>query len=312
MHHAQDRRLPEIQVVDSPRIDPYRDKVVYTYDDPPHMWHKALGEGNLLFQFGLFDAAELARGPTAGSVGPSEVRHFGRQLELAGLVGPSRPQMNRILDLGCGWGFISRYLARRFPECRRIDAVNISERQLGYCAEKVAEEQLGDRIELFLCDGQDVDLLPDPEVPYDLVVVRGVYTHFLNDVFEASVSAVAKRCARGSTVVISDTLYKTDLTSYRPAIEDTADRLACGNRKSPGHFVRALEAHGLVLQDMRIMPSNAEVVHWFQKVRLNIERHFPDGVSGPIEELREMAISFSVTLEQDQASVYSIVTRRAA
>jgi cyclopropane fatty-acyl-phospholipid synthase-like methyltransferase len=304
--------LPVIHVIDSPRVDAYRPKVVHTYDDPPWMWHSALGPDNLLFQFGLFDKEELAAGPTPGTVGPSEVRHFDRQLEIAGLTGPGRPRIHRILDLGCGWGYLSRHLAGRFPEAHTVDAVNISERQLEYCAEQLAGHELADRVRLFLCDGQDVDLLPEPDIPYDLVVVRGVYTHFLNEVFETSVNAVSKRLRAGGLLVISDTLYKGSLTSYVSAIPDTVDRLACANRKSPAYFARVLEESGLVLEDMRIMPSNAEVVHWFGKVRLNIEEHFPGGVSGPIDELREMAVSFSDSLARDKASVYSIITRRAA
>ncbi|GGV48891.1 hypothetical protein GCM10010245_76940 [Streptomyces spectabilis] len=304
---------PTVHVIDSRRTDPYREKVEYTYDDPPWMWEKALGPDNLLFQFGLFPPEELAAGPVRGSVGPSEVRHFEKQLEIAGLAGPDRPRLHRILDLGCGWGFLSRYLARRFPEAVHVDAVNISARQLDHCAGKLATEpDLADRVRLFLCDGQDVDLLPAPKVSYDLVVVRGVYTHFLHAVFDASVGAVAKRLRPGGLLVVSDTLYKTDLSTYRPAIPDTVDRLACGNRKSPAYFARVLEEHGLILEDMRITPSNAEVIHWFGKVRLNIEHHFPGGVTGPIEELREMAVSFSAALAADKASVYSIITRRAA
>ncbi|WP_207933968.1 class I SAM-dependent methyltransferase [Actinomadura sp. KC06] len=190
------------------------------------MWRRALGNDNLLFQFGLFDETELAAGPTAGSVGQSEVRHFDRQLDLAGLARPVRPRIERILDLGCGWGFLSCCLAERFPEARYVDAINISRRQLEYCADELADSGLKDRVRLYLCDGQDVDLMPDPDIPYDLVVVRGVYTHFLNDVFEASVGAVAERLRLGGLVIISDTLYKGELDTYESAIPDTVDRLA--------------------------------------------------------------------------------------
>ncbi|WP_045694365.1 SAM-dependent methyltransferase [Streptomyces rubellomurinus] len=300
-----------IHVIDGPRPNSYRPKVEYTYDDPVWMWQKALGSDTLLFQFGLFDADELTEGPTPGPVGPAELRHFERQLTIAGLTRPDCPPVRRILDLGCGWGYLSCHLAQRFPEAHHIDAVNISRRQLEHCAHRLTQEpQAADRVRLFLCDGQDVDLLPEPEVPYDLVIVRGVYTHFLNDVFEASVRAVSTRMRPGALLVISDTLYKGDLAQYTSTIPDRVDRLACGNRKSPAYFVRVLEEHGLLLEDMRIMPSNAEIIHWFQKVGLNIEQHFPDGATGPIEELREMAVSFSASLAQDKASVYSIITRR--
>ena len=198
--------IAQIRSIPTYRTDTYLDKVVHTYDDPPAMWHKALGD-NLSFQFGLFDDLELRDGPRPGPVGPSEFRHFDRQLELSGLLNAVRPPVKRILDLGCGWGFISRHIASHFPECPRIDAVNISQRQLDYCAENLPDH-LKSRIHLYLCNGQDVDLLPDPQVPYDLVVVRGVYTHFLHDVFEASVAQVAQRLRPGGIVLISDTLYK--------------------------------------------------------------------------------------------------------
>lgn len=195
----------KIHFIKTDRIDTYHDKVVSTYDDPPDKWQKALGE-NLSFQFGLFDDIEMAQGPEPGPVGPSEFRHFDRQLELAGLLSPNRPKLNRILDLGCGWGFITQRLATHFPDCQHIDAINISHRQLEYFAENLPES-LRNRVNIFLCNGQDVDLLPDPTTPYDLVVVRGVYTHFLNDVFEASVAQVALRLCNNGTLIISDTLY---------------------------------------------------------------------------------------------------------
>lgn len=298
-----------ITVIDSPRPDPYRDKVVYTYDDPPEMWTKSLGS-ELLFQFGLFDDAELALGPRPGSVGPSEIRHIGLQLKLAGLTGPGRPTLGRVLDLGCGWGFLSRLLNRHFPECPRIDAVNISRRQLDYAAERISDDGLTDVIRLYMCDGQDVDLLPDPEVPYDLVMVRGVYTHFMNEVFETSVKAVASRTGSGGKLIISDTLYTASLDSYTSPVEDASDRLACGNRKTPGYFAHALEESGFVIESMQVLPSNKEVIHWFGTVRLNIEKHFPVVPDGPLGELHEMADSFSRTLASDEASVYSIICRK--
>ncbi|KND91456.1 hypothetical protein TOPH_03908 [Tolypocladium ophioglossoides CBS 100239] len=273
------------------------------------MWHRVLGE-HLIFNFGLFDQAEIADGAKPGSLGRAEFRAFDRQLELTGLLAPNRPPVNRILDLGCGWGGITQYLAKHFAECQCIDAINISQRQLDYCADNLPLD-LRNRVNLYFCNGQDVDLLPDPAVSYDLVVARGAYTHFLHDVFEASVARVAQRLAHGGILLISDTLYRaSDLDSYKSLIPDTVDRLACANRKTPDHFVSVLERSGLNIQDLRVLPSNAEVIHWFRKVQLNIEQNFPDGVDGPIQELHDMALSFTQCLAKNQASVYSIIARR--
>jgi len=301
----------KIHVVDAERPNSYREKVEYTYDDPPWMWEAALGPDNLLFQFGLFDASELAAGPGPGSVGPSEVRYFERQLEIAGLDGARGASVRRVLDLGCGWGFLTGYLAERFPAVDRVDAVNVSRRQLEYAAVRLAGSPAAARIRLYLCDGQDVDLLPEPQAPYDLVIARGVYTHFPVEVFEASVAAVAGRMRPGGVLIVSDTLYKTDLSRYRSPVTDTLDRLACGHRKSPGFFLSALERSGMTLEDVRVMPSNREVIHWFAMVRANIDARFPKGVDGPIGELRETCDSFPATLAADRASVFSLITRRA-
>ena len=293
--------------IDGPVPDPYREKVVYTYDDPPSMWRKALGD-TLLFQWGLYDDTDLPQ-PTA--LGDAGIRYFDRQLRLAGIQGDDRPRFHRILDLGCGWGFISQFLAHRFPECPRIDAINISPRQLEYCARYLAGQGLADRVHLYLCDGQDVDLLPDPGQPYDLVVIRGVYTHFLNPVYEASVKALVTRLADNAVVVISDTLFTGDLDSYTSAIPDLVDRIACGNRKTPEYFAGVLERNGLTIKDMRVLPSNQEVIRWFQDVKTNIETHFPGGVTGPLEELRVMAMNMSVALAEDKVSAYSIIATPA-
>lgn len=295
-------------VVDSPRTNPYRDKVVHTYDDSPEIWRRVLGD-TCLFEWGVYEGATRAL-----SLGEAGVRFFDRQLGLAGLLGADRPRIGRMLDLGCGWGFLCYLLARRFPECLRIDAINISPRQLDYCARYLSDHDLLDRVSLYLCDGQDVGLLPDPEQPYDLVIVRGVYTHFPNDVYEASVSALAERVAPGGIVIISDTLFRGDptggLDGYVSEIPDEVDRLACGNRKTPEYFAGVLEANSFEIRDMRVLPSNGDVAHWFGDVKANIERAFPEGVSGPVEELRVMADNMSAALAKDQVSAYSIVLRR--
>jgi cyclopropane fatty-acyl-phospholipid synthase-like methyltransferase len=304
----------KIQVIRSHRSDPYQDKVVRTYDDPPELWEKALGSEGFGFQFGLFDATELTAGASPGPIGPSEIRHFDRQLELAGLsqsAADRQPQFKRILDLGCGWGSITEHLARTFPDCPRIDAINISQRQLDYFADTIPAE-LAARIHLYLCNGQDIDLLPDPEVPYDLVVVRGVYTHFLPEVFEQSVAQVVQRLAPGGILLISDQLYKTNnLATYESHIPDKVDRLACGNRKTIDYYLRVLLRNGLILQDFRQLPSAAQVAHWFQVVRLNIEQNFPHGATGPIQELHQLACNGTKTVAQNKVGMFSIIALRA-
>ena len=84
---------------------------------------------------------------------------------------------------------------------------------MDYFADTIPAD-LASRVHLYLCNGQDIDILPDPDVPYDLVVVRGVYTHFLPEVFEQSVAQVPQRLAPNGVLLISDQLYKTNNVDF--------------------------------------------------------------------------------------------------
>ncbi|WP_434525777.1 SAM-dependent methyltransferase [Photorhabdus asymbiotica] len=262
----------------------------------------------LLFQFGVYDDP-TSRLPV--SLDESGVRYFDRQLLLAGLETKiDRPEIRRILDIGCGWGYILKYLAERFPECTRLDGVNISEQQLQYCGKFYAEHGLSERINLYLCNAQDIDRLPDPKEPYDLVIICGVISHFPNSLYEKAMCALFKRMSTGGRVVISDCLYNVTLNNYQSDIPDIIDRFACGNRKTPVYFRQVLEESGFIVKDMRVLPSNIDCVHWLLDIKTNIERNFPEGARGAFEELRVLTENFSVALVKNYVSTYSVIAQK--
>lgn len=302
-----DRAVP-YRVIRGPEVSGYEDKVVYTYQDDPAHWRKAIGDC-LMFQFGVYNDSR-SRPPI--SLDESGLRYFDQQMELAGYDRGDFGPVKRILDVGCGWGFGLKYLAERFPACPRLDGINISPRQLEHCAKYHAEHGLSERINLFLCNAQDVDLLPDADEPYDLVTVRGVISHFPNDLYERSMAKLASRLRPGATVIFSDNLYNLPLDQYQSETADDVDRLACKHRKSPGYFRQVIEQSGLSVKDMRVLPENIDVARWFMDVKKNIEKHFTaDTIPPPLEELRVMAVNVSVALIKDQFSTYSVIARRA-
>ncbi|TNH43680.1 SAM-dependent methyltransferase [Photorhabdus luminescens] len=299
--------VPPYRIIRGETTNDYEGKVIQTYCEDPERWRKVIGD-TLLFQFGVYD--DPASKPPI-SLGESGIRYFDRQLLLAGLeTKVERSAVRRVLDVGCGWGYILKYLAERFPECKCLDGVNISEQQLRYCAEFHAQHGLSERINLYLCNAQDIDRLPDPQEPYDLVIIRGVISHFPNSLYEKAMSALFKRMSAGGQVIISDNLYNVELDNYKSDIPDIIDRLACANRKTPGYFRQVLEKSGFVVKDMRVLPSNIDVVHWLLDVKANIERNFPEGVSGPLEELRVLAENFSVALVKNYVSTYSVIAQK--
>lgn len=304
---ADETHLP-YQVIQGSSVDTYQEKVVYTYGDSPEDWRKAIGD-RLMFQFGVYDDPR-SRPPI--SPDESGLRYFDRQMELAGYDSGGFGSVKRILDVGCGWGFGLKYLTERFPACTRLDGINVSHRQLEYCAKYHAEHGLSERINLYLCNAQDVNLLPDADEPYDLVTVRGVISHFPNDLYERSMAKLATRLRPGATVIISDNLYNLPLDHYQSDTADDVDRLACKHRKTPGYFRQVIEQSGLIVEDMRVLPENIDVARWFMDVKKNIETHFTaDTIPPPLEELRVMAVNVSVALIKDQFSTYSVIARRA-
>lgn len=307
---AQQQTVQELRasyrVIEGPSIDTYQDKVVHAYGDNPDDWRKAIGDC-LWFQFGVYDDP---RSPQPISLDESGIRYFERQLKLAGFDEPDHPPVRRILDIGCGWGSVLMYLAERFPECRRLDGVNVSRRQLDHCAQVHAERGLADRIHLYQCNAQDIDLLPDTDQFYDLVIMRGVISHFPNDLYETVMDKLWWRVQPGGSVIISDNLYNIDLEKYASDTPDTVDRLACKHRKTPAYFSSVLEQSGFVIQDMRALPSNADATRWLLDIRTNIEKHFPNGVTGPLEELRVMCESLAVAIVKNKFSIYSTILKR--
>ncbi|RFD28629.1 methyltransferase type 12 [Pseudomonas sp. GL93] len=306
-YNSAEENLP-YQIIHGPSVDSYQEKVVYTYGDSPEDWRKAIGDC-ILFQFGVYDDP---RSTPPISLDESGIRYFERQLKLAGLEEPDRAPIKRILDIGCGWGYILKYLAERFPECQRLDGVNVSRRQLDYCASFHKAQGLSDRISLYLCNAKDIELLPDADEPYDLVIIRGVISHFPNELYENTMRALLPRVREGGVVVISDNLYNTAPEVYASDTQDDVDRLACKHRKTPQYFRQVLEQSGFTLHDMRVLPANIDVVHWLMDSKANIENKalFPNGVTGALEELRVLAENWSVALLKDKVSTYSVIVRR--
>jgi cyclopropane fatty-acyl-phospholipid synthase-like methyltransferase len=294
------------KIIRGPSINPYQERVVRAYGDSPDDWRKAIGNA-LWFQFGVYDDTCSAPPLTLDESGK---RYFERQLKLAGLAPTEKPTINRILDVGCGWGTALRYMAEHFPDCQHLDGVNISGRQLQHSAKLHIKQGLSKRIHLYQCNAHDIDLLPDLDSLYDVVIMRGVISHFPNDLYETVMKKLWQRMATGGTIIISDNLYNVALDKYTSDIPDLVDRLACQHRKTADYFSSVLERSKFTIQDIRVLPSNADAVHWLLDIKSNIEQHFPNGITGALEELHVMCESLAVALVKNKLSIYSTIAKR--
>lgn len=293
------------RVIQGASVDSYQQKVVRTYSDSPDDWRKAIGD-SLWFQFGIYRGCS----PQPITLDEAGVRYFERQLKLAGLEQPEHPPIKRILDIGCGWGSVLQYLAEHFPECQHLDGINISSCQLKHAARLHAEQGSSNRINLYQCNAQDIDLLPSTDKPYDLVIMRGVISHFSNDLFKTVMDKLRQRVLPGGVVIISDNLYNIDLSKYKSDTPDAVDRLACKHRKTPEFFSHVLKQSGFIIQDMQVLPDNADATRWLLDIRTNIEKHFPKGIPRALKELHIMCESLSIAIVKNQVSIYSTILKR--
>lgn len=105
------------------------------------------------------------------ALGDAEARMLALTVERAGLR-----DGERILELGCGWGSLSLYMARQFPRAR-ITAVSNSRTQKVFIDARAKELGL-DNLEILTCD---VNQLSFPDEPrFDRVVSVEMFEHLRN------------------------------------------------------------------------------------------------------------------------------------
>lgn len=93
----------------------------------------------------------------------AKLRHLCRKLRL-------RPG-HHLLDVGCGWGALSRLAAREFGV--EVSGITLSRQQLDAARQRVCEEGLQDRVRLALQDYRD---LPN-DGRFDAIVSVGMLEH---------------------------------------------------------------------------------------------------------------------------------------
>lgn len=75
----------------------------------------------------------------------------------------------RVLDIGCGWGGLSLYLARRFNA--EVTGITLSEEQLQVARTRASRAGLADRVHFQLCDYREID------GTFDRIVSVGMFEH---------------------------------------------------------------------------------------------------------------------------------------
>ena len=124
---------------------------------------------------------------------------------------------DRVLELGCGWGSLSLWLAERFPGAR-ITAVSNSRTQKQFIDARAAERGLGN-LEVLTCDVNRLEL---PAGEFDRVVSVEMFEHMRNH--EQLLGRVARWMKPSATLFVH--IFSHRECAYPFEVRDASDWMA--------------------------------------------------------------------------------------
>jgi cyclopropane-fatty-acyl-phospholipid synthase len=185
---------------------------------------------DMTYSCGLFDGSEC-------DLATAQTRKWDRLLDLL----DPRPGQH-LLEIGCGWGGFAIHAAK--TRGLRVTGITISEAQLAWARERVAEVGLEDRVEIRLQDYRDIaerfDLVASIEM-FEAVGMRYWHTFF------AAVRDALTAGGRAAMQVITIEDHRLDDYAVRP---DFIQRYIFpgGMLPSPEAFARDSTAAGLICE----------------------------------------------------------------
>ena len=180
------------------------------YEVPSEFYLQTLGR-NLKYSSCYYDSFDIAQ--AAAGLDAAEARMLALTCERARLK-----DGDRILELGCGWGSLSLWMAKNFPQSR-ITAVSNSRTQKQFIDARAAERGLTN-LEIVTCD---VNRLEFPAgTQFDRVVSVEMFEHMRN--YETLLGRIAGWMAPAATLFVH--IFTHHRYAYPFEVRDESDWMA--------------------------------------------------------------------------------------
>ena len=184
----------------------------------------------------------------------AKMRHIAAKL----LVEPGQ----RVLDIGCGWGGLSRYLAE-VADAGHVTGVTLSTEQLEGARQRAAASPCADRLEYRLDDYRDIDSIKDG--PFDRIVSVGMFEH-VGTRFHDTFFRQCYELLNDDGVMLLHFIGNSEVPDFNnPWIERYI--FPGGHIPSMSEFTPAIERAGLVICDIEVLR-----LHYAQTLRIWRER----------------------------------------
>jgi len=148
--------------------------VAHHYDIGNDLYRLMLDEEHMQYSCAYWPDETM----TLGQAQEAKIAHIAAKLALA----PGQ----RVLDIGCGWGGMAIYLARRADV--EVLGITLSEEQLDLASQRADAAGVSDRVKFELVDYRDLAVRGDT---FDRIVSVGMFEHVGRPQFETFFRAVA-------------------------------------------------------------------------------------------------------------------------
>ncbi|MQL71376.1 hypothetical protein Taro_003694 [Colocasia esculenta] len=163
----------------------------YYHDTTSLTWEKMWGDH---VHTGFYDPGVTAPSPAENRA--ALVRTVEEALRFAGISDDPEKRPKRIVDVGCGIGGSSFYLAKRYGA--QCDGININPTQIERARARAAAEGLEDKVNFHLGDAMQQ---PFPDGHFDLVWCMDVIDHMTDR--EKFFRELVRVAAPGATIIIT-------------------------------------------------------------------------------------------------------------